>query len=96
MQHFEGQAEKGRRPLLRTKGAADKGQLDGSIAQARLVESKALLFPVVRVGDSVADRLLHQQRRVLAADQGAAVAAVIQHDLGVSLMRHLGRHGRGR
>ena len=69
-------------------GAADEGGFDGAVAKRGLVDGEALLFPVVGFRDAVAHCFFHQVRRVLPADGGAHVAALVEHGFGVCAVGH--------
>lgn len=97
LQQLKGQAQKGRRLARDARGAANELEVGGAIAQGGGVEAKALLLPVVRLGDALAHALFKEQRRVLAADEGAAVAAVVEERARVGAVKlWLGHGGGGR
>ena len=87
LQHLEQETDEGRRLLGGRGCACDVGECNGTVAKSGFAESETGFSPVIRLRDPVAQRLLDQQCWVGAADQWAAVAAVVQHALRVGLVR---------
>lgn len=90
LKELEGETEEWSRLLTDAVSTADEGEVDGAIAEGSGVETEALLFPVVRVDYAIANGFFEEEQGILTADQGAGVAAVVEHAGGICLMRHFG------
>jgi hypothetical protein len=90
LKELEGETQEWCWLLTDAVSTADKGEVDGAIAEGGSVETEALLFPVVRVDYAIADGFFEEEKGILAADQGAGIAAVVEHAGSICLMRHFG------
>jgi hypothetical protein len=90
LEELESKAKEGRGFLADSIGATDEGEFDGAIAESGGIETKTLFFPVVRVDNAIANGFFEEKEGVLTADQGASVAAVIEHAGGICLVCHDG------
>lgn len=89
LEEFEGETEKWCWLLADAVSTADEGQVDGAIAEGGSVETETLLFPVIRVDYAIADGFFEEQEWILTANQGAGVAAIVEHTGGICLVRHV-------
>lgn len=94
LQHLERETQERRRLPRDARCAANELEVCGAVAQRRGIEAETLLFPVVRLGDALAHTLFEEQRGVLAFDEGAAVASVVEEGGGVGAIV-AGFGGRG-
>ena len=90
LEEFESQAEEGSRFLADAVGTANEREVDGAVAEGGGIETETLFLPVVRVDNAIADGFFEEEEWVLAADEGARIAAVIEHASSICLMRHDG------
>jgi hypothetical protein len=90
LEELESKAKEGCGFLTDAVGTADEREFDGAIAEGGGIETKTLFFPVVRVDDAITNSFFEEKEWVLTADQGASVAAVIEHACGICLMCHDG------
>ena len=89
LQKLESKADEWRGFLLAV-GTAYEGHLHSPVAECRFVDSEALLFPVIRFGNTVTNGSLEKVRRVLIVNRLAGVASIIEHALRIDMVGHSG------
>lgn len=68
LKELEGEAKERCWLLTDAVSTADKGKVNGAIAEGGSVETEALLFPVVRVDYAIANGFFEEEEWVLTAD----------------------------